>query len=606
MSTFAHQDELPNLPVAPLELSLANYIQSVTPLLTPADLAKTKEAVIASFKENSKGREYHQRLVDKSAAERNWLEEWWENFAYLLWREPVVVYTNYFCPITDSVPLVGAKSQTHTAAIITRVMLNYKELIDSAKLKVETVGPNKLCMNQYKYIFGVTRIPGEQIDTHRVSTDSKHIAVFCNHHVFSMDVYHRETGALLSVAELDHQLEKIKARADALGLFPHNVSSLTANYRDRWAVGRDHLIQHHSDNASSLEAIETALFTLTLDDATSNTRTELAELLFHGKPKVDDRWYDKGLSLVAFADKKIGLNCEHSPCDAMVVVRMLMYTRDEFKRMHEQNDYGPPLSPKVAQSLPAANYLPFHVNDTISADIADAQETLTKLAARVQLEVFRYKGYGKDFCKRVRFHPDILVQMTLQLAYYKWYGEACATYETGHTRAFYHGRTETIRSCSVESKRWTETMTNKAASNEDRWTALSTALEAHKSYIGKAMTGNAFDRHLLGVKILSILEGEKLPIFEDKGWAINNGFKLSTSNVGYSHVWGGYGPAVDDGYGCCYTIQPDTITVAVSSWRDCKETDSIKFTRYLEESFREIGELCQWNMDRQGGCKSKL
>ena len=51
-----------------------------------------------------------------------------------------MVYTNYFCPITDSVPLVGAKSQTHTAAIITRVMLNYKELIDSAKLKVETVG----------------------------------------------------------------------------------------------------------------------------------------------------------------------------------------------------------------------------------------------------------------------------------------------------------------------------------------------------------------------------------------------------------------------------------------------------------------------------------
>lgn len=43
------------------------------------------------------------------------------------------------------------------------------------------------------------------------------------------------------------------------------------------------------------------------------------------------------------------------------------------------------------------------------------------------------------------------MQMALQLAYYKQIGQPCATYETGSTRAFRRGRTETIRTLSTDS-----------------------------------------------------------------------------------------------------------------------------------------------------------
>ena len=51
----------------------------------------------------------------------------------------------------------------------------------------------------------------------------------------------------------------------------------------------------------------------------------------------------------------------------------------------------------------------------------------------------------------------------IQLAYYRLHGNVVSTYESGHTRFFYHGRTETIRSCSVESTEWVKMMASDKA-----------------------------------------------------------------------------------------------------------------------------------------------
>lgn len=46
--------------------------------------------------------------------------------------------------------------------------------------------------------------------------------------------------------------------------------------------------------------------------------------------------------------------------------------------------------------------------------------------------------------------------MALQLAYRKLKGRICAVYETASTRRFLHGRTETTRSTSIESKNFVD------------------------------------------------------------------------------------------------------------------------------------------------------
>ena len=48
--------------------------------------------------------------------------------------------------------------------------------------------------------------------------------------------------------------------------------------------------------------------------------------------------------------------------------------------------------------------------------------------------------------------PDAYIQMALQLAWYRTRKSFTATYETTLTRLFLHGRTETIRTLSTQSR----------------------------------------------------------------------------------------------------------------------------------------------------------
>jgi len=84
--------------------------------------------------------------------------------------------------------------------------------------------------------------------------------------------------------------------------------------------------------------------------------------------------------------------------------------------------------------------LQWRLNDVILKHIEQAKTTLEKNIANLDILVLKYQRYGKQFCKEAKVHPDIMVQLALQLAYFRLYGEPCGTYETGHTRMFYHGR----------------------------------------------------------------------------------------------------------------------------------------------------------------------
>lgn len=63
-----------------------------------------------------------------------------------------------------------------------------------------------------------------------------------------------------------------------------------------------------------------------------------------------------------------------------------------------------------------------------------------------------------------RLSPDAYIQLAMQLAWYRTRGEFTATYETALTRLFKHGRTETIRSLSSDSRQFVLAMLNPAFS----------------------------------------------------------------------------------------------------------------------------------------------
>ena len=48
--------------------------------------------------------------------------------------------------------------------------------------------------------------------------------------------------------------------------------------------------------------------------------------------------------------------------------------------------------------------------------------------------------------------PDGFLQLSLQIAHNELHGWPCATYESASTCAYQHGRTETIRPCTLEAR----------------------------------------------------------------------------------------------------------------------------------------------------------
>lgn len=80
--------------------------------------------------------------------------------------------------------------------------------------------------------------------------------------------------------------------------------------------------------------------------------------------------------------------------------------------------------------------------------------------------------------------------MAIQLAYYRQHKKSVLTYEPAMTRLFKRGRTETIRSCTIESSKWVQAMDDENFDEKDRVKLLREACEKHQSLYLEAMYGD--------------------------------------------------------------------------------------------------------------------
>jgi len=121
-----YQASIPKLPVPSLESTCAKYLESVHPLVTPAEYSKTQTAV-SEFLSSRLAAELQKRLKERAAGNTSWLSEWWNNVAYMGYRDPVVVYVSYFyVHLDDKLRRDPAKR----AASLIKAMLPFRELVE--------------------------------------------------------------------------------------------------------------------------------------------------------------------------------------------------------------------------------------------------------------------------------------------------------------------------------------------------------------------------------------------------------------------------------------------------------------------------------------------
>ena len=123
-----YQASLPTLPVPTLESTCAKYLETVQPLLTPDAYAQTQSSV-ASFLSSPIAVELQSRLKDRAAQPEtlNWLSDWWNDVAYMGYRDPVVIYVSYFYVHLDDPSRTDPAAR---AASLIKAMLPFRDLVE--------------------------------------------------------------------------------------------------------------------------------------------------------------------------------------------------------------------------------------------------------------------------------------------------------------------------------------------------------------------------------------------------------------------------------------------------------------------------------------------
>lgn len=594
--TFQYQDSLPSLPVPSLEESLKKYLESVKPFANEEEYKKTEE-IVKKF-QNGIGEKLHQKLVERAKEKRNWLEEWWLNVAYLDVRIPSQLNVNFGGPAPHMEHYWPPKegTQLERGSISLWHNLNYWQLLRKEKLPVDKVGNTPLDMNQFRMLFSTCKIPGISRDSimNYFRTESEgysptHIVVLCRGRVFVFDAIHE--GCLITPPEILRQLTYIHKKCHSEPDGP-GVAALTSEERTRWAKARDYLINLDPENLTRLEKIQSSLLVYSLEDdsphVTPEDYSQVIAMVLTGDPTV--RWGDKSYNLISFSNGVLGCNCDHAPYDAMVMVSISYYV-DEKILENEGRWKGS----EKARDMPLPEELVFTVDEKVLSDVSQAKAQYLKQASDLQVVAYPFTHFGKKLTKKKMLHPDTFIQLALQLAYYRLHGRPGCCYETAMTRFFYHGRTETVRSCTAEAVRWCQCMQDPAATTLERKQMMLQAFAKHNKMMKDCSTGKGFDRHLLGLSLIAREEGLPVPeLFTDPLFSRSGGggnFVLSTSLIGYLRVQGVVVPMVHSGYGVFYHIRDDRFVVACSAWKSCAETDAEKLIQLIFHAFQDMMQL---------------
>ena len=223
--------------------------------------------------------------------------------------------------------------------------------------------------------------------------------------------------------------------------------------------------------------------------------------------------------------------------------------------------------------------------------------------------VLSFDAFGKNLAKAHKISPDAFVQIAMQLAYYRASGGRVAnTYETGSLRRFRLGRTEIIRTLSTEAIEFVRAMPlldlnnnnnnntlGRHVSNSERLRLLHRAIQAHRAYTERVLSGESFDRHLLALRLIATENRMPLgDLYADEAFKSLNHFHISssqiTSRLGYDTV-SFYGPAVEDGYGCSYNITEAKLFFGITAYKTCKTTSARLYAECVRNALLDCQSL---------------
>lgn len=415
--------------------------------------------IIQDFK-NGEGKKLHMILQEKASKEKNWVEDYWENHAYLTVRDPPTPTQAIAQPLMiESVGVeLNEENRLKNFARLVHYFGAFWKLIRNEKLRPSTNldGSLMFSSDQYRRLFNTSKIPGEIQDsirnvffTRAENVDcSSIVLILAKGKIFYFDLL-LPNEILMSPQEIFYCLSYIDERIkrDAVG---DEIPILTCDLRTNWAKNRKYLMEISIKNAQFLEIIESSMMAFSMDDNEPKNLGEISMKSLDGN--YSSRWMDKSIIPIIFKNGKIGCIGEHASYDGPVFTGSANFILANFLENHH------PDWQKTSENKIVPREMKFDIDEKIKFEIKRVKEMTDSFRGSVDIKHECYSEYGKKIMKMHKIHPDSYVQMALQLAYFRLHKKLAPTYESATMRAYYHGRTETVRSCSIEVKKWIDIM----------------------------------------------------------------------------------------------------------------------------------------------------
>lgn len=585
---------LPKYPVPTLRHTISHFVKFARPLQRDTEYHQTL-VVANEFLDGGEGEKLQTLLEDRAAKMDNWLTPWLVDKAYLEARAPL--------PATTSPGVLfprwnytGREGQIDAASKLIQAALKFYFKIVSKELPQEKLGKAPLDMGQYKRLFGTTRIPSLGKDQLKfggtVDPRSCHIAVMRNGHIFRLSVID-SNGRMRGLKQLKKELTKILfPQTERISTLP--VGVLTTGNRDEWAKRYAEL---RESNAEQLNCIEDSLFVVCLDkkpealQGASELDLQALQCLHGGGSRSNsiNRWFDKTLQFIVGTDGYCGVNFEHAPVDAPVIAILMDFICDHFDlNSFEEED--------ATGTLGETSAVDFTLSESLRKAITGAKKKFDWIASDTEVKVFTFDRFGKNFARQYGMGPDSLIQLALQLAYYRIHREQPRTHQPTLSRQFLDGRTDSIRLPNFQTAMFTFEMTDseERPSVRELCHMLQIAAQQHKNYFRQALNGQAMDRHLLGLRLIA--EEHNLPVpelFKSDAYQKMMHFTLLTNQLPTRHFLAMcYAPSIPDCYAVCYNPQETEIHFTVCTSKSCEKSfSSYRFAREIGDALIDIRSL---------------
>ncbi|XP_022107814.1 carnitine O-palmitoyltransferase 2, mitochondrial-like isoform X2 [Acanthaster planci] len=440
-----------------------------------------------------------------------------------------------------------------------------------------------LDMSQYFRLFNSSRVPLYGRDDFATDPTAKQVLAIRNGNFYTFDILDKD-GNILPPSVIHANISYILQ--DGAPPPEHPLGFLTSENRNTWARLRQHMAGLSASNAESLRRIDTAMLCLCLDDVSPDTPESMTRHMLHGNGS--NRWYDKSIQVILCKNGMMGVNFEHAWGDGVAVLR---FFNEVYKDNSEKPAVGPDSQPANVDAAENVQSIRFDLDVAMKDSIQKARDGFHAMTSRLGVCAKQNFLFGRDYLKSTEISPDSLMQLSFQIGFYTLTGQTAPTYESCSTAAFKHGRTETLRPATMETKQCAMAFQkDSGVSAQEKRALLKACSDKHYGLTKEALMGKGWDRHLFGLRKLAERDFALPEMFTDPAYANINHIILSTSTLASPAVLiGGFAPVTPNGFGIGYGMNSNNLGVNITSYPESHSVDD--FVECINRSWEDMYEV---------------